>query len=280
MAGDAKRSMAQNADASKRRKGPPPKQRINIDAGDAGVFVTCDMGKEGKCKAEVLDIFSQIIEDSGIKPQGNVDGDGGEDSDDGDIEAQIQRELAGLQPTKDKTKKRPVEVTRLDMPCVLFARLDKSIDPVQLVHRMCTEAQANQDTKKSRWIKRMTPVTSVRKTLSVDLEAFIKEILKPHFHSGGGPKKFAIRPTLRGNKKFNRDEIIKTIADIVGPEHSVDLSNYDLAILFEVSQNVVGMSVVQGDYDRLKRYNLAEIYNPSPKGMETPKRTKTAAEDT
>lgn len=67
-------------------------------------------------------------------------------------------------------------------------RLDPSIDPVQLVHRLCTEAHANPESKKSRWIKRMHPVTSIRKTLSVDLEAFAKEILKPHFHSGGPPK--------------------------------------------------------------------------------------------
>lgn len=35
--------------------------------------------------------------------------------------------------------------------------------------------------------------------------------------------------------------------------------------LADSSQNVVGMSVVQGDYDKLKRFNLAEIYDPSPK---------------
>jgi hypothetical protein len=35
----------------------------------------------------------------------------------------------------------------------------------------------------------MTPVTEVRKTLSVDVEAFAREILRPHFHSGGPPKK-------------------------------------------------------------------------------------------
>lgn len=113
----------------------------------------------------------------------------------------------------------------------------------------------------------MTPVVSIRKTLSVELEPFIKEMLRPHFHSGGGPKKFAIRPTIRGNNKFKRDDLIKTIAEIVGPEHSVDLTNYDLTILVEVSQNLMGMSVVQSDYDKLKRYNLAEIYDPSPKGV-------------
>lgn len=73
-------------------------------------------------------------------------------------------------------------------------RLDPSIDPVQLVHRLCLEAEANPETKKSRYIKRMHPITSMRKTLSVDLEAFAKEILKPHFHSGGPPKTVSSSP--------------------------------------------------------------------------------------
>lgn len=75
-----------------------------------------------------------------------------------------------------------------------FVRLDPSIDPVQLVHRLCSEAHANPETKKSRYIQRMHPVTEMRKTLSVDLAAFAKEILKPHFHSGGPPKTVSVKP--------------------------------------------------------------------------------------
>lgn len=70
-----------------------------------------------------------------------------------------------------------------------FIRLDKSIEPVRLVHGICTDAQAHPEKKRGRYIQRMTPITSIRKTLSVDLEAFAKEILKPHFHSEGPPKK-------------------------------------------------------------------------------------------
>jgi tRNA acetyltransferase TAN1 len=33
-------------------------------------------------------------------------------------------------------------------------------------------------------------------------------------------------------------------------------------------QNLMGMSVVESDYDKLKRYNLAEIYDPSPRKAE------------
>ncbi|RJE16662.1 THUMP domain protein, partial [Aspergillus sclerotialis] len=54
---------------------------------------------------------------------------------------------------------------------------------------LCIDAQAHPETKRSRWIKRMTPATSIRKTLSVDLEALAREMLHPHFHSGGPSKK-------------------------------------------------------------------------------------------
>ncbi|OQE40826.1 hypothetical protein PENCOP_c005G03476 [Penicillium coprophilum] len=244
----------------KKRKGGKygnQKSRVAIESGDVGVFVTCDMGKEGKCLSEALDIFSHAIE--GTEKQEEEE----QDTDDEDIEAQIRRELEGLQPNKDKPRR--FQPMQMDMPCVTFMRLDPSIDPVELVHRLCSEAHAHPETKKSRWIKRMHPVTSIRKTMSVDLAAFAKEILKPHFHSGGPPKTYAIRPTVRGNSKLNRDIIIKTVADAVGPEHPVNLTNYDLMILVDVAQNVIGMSVVQGDYDKLKRFNLAEIYDPSPK---------------
>ncbi|KAJ5760982.1 hypothetical protein N7520_008138 [Penicillium odoratum] len=242
----------------------------DIEAGDVGIFVTCDIGRESKCVAEITDILSQIVEND-AKPENDKDSD----EDDADIEAQIRRELEGLQPSKKKT--RPVQAMQLDIPCVVFARFnDKSVDPVKIVHQLCLDAQANTDTKKSRYIKRLTPITMIKKTLSVDLEVFAREVLKPHFHSGGGPKKYAIRPTCRGNHKLNRDIIIKTVADVVGPEHPVNLKDYDLMILVDVVQNVIGMSVVGSNYDQLKRFNIAEIYDPSPKGEETPAQNKEA----
>ncbi|KAH1964465.1 hypothetical protein KXW87_008794 [Aspergillus fumigatus] len=221
-----------------------------IESGDWGVFVTCDMGRESKCIAEALDLFSQSVESASSNAGGE---DSGSDEDEGDIEAQIRKEIESLKP--GSAKPRQFQAIRMEMPC----------DPEKLVHDVCLDAHANPEKKRCRWVQRMTPVRSIRKTLSVDLEAFAKEILKPHFHSGGPPKKYAIRPTIRGNNKFNRDSVIKTIADVVGPEHPVDLKNYDLIILVHLIQNVVGISVAGSDYDKLKRYNLAELYTPTPK---------------
>ena len=52
----------------------------------------------------------------------------------------------------------------------------------------------------------------------------------------GFGSQYAIRPSVRGNNKFNRDTIIKTVADIVGKEHPVNLKNYDKMILVDVCQ--------------------------------------------
>lgn len=59
---------------------------------------------------------------------------------------------------------------------------------------------------------------------------------------------FAIRPSLRNNgKNITRDTIIKDVARLVGPGHSVDLKNYDLLILVEVYQ-VRTLLIILGTY--------------------------------
>jgi tRNA acetyltransferase TAN1 len=252
--------------ALKRRKGGDKWQKLQsrqqrraiIESGDSGIFLTCDMGREGKCVAEALDLFSQYNTDTcGVDEESPAAGELEDD-----IEDQIKREMEGLKP---KSTSSPFQAVQLDTPCLTFIRTDNSIDPVRLVHGLCAQAQSSPEQKRSRWIRRMTPITSIRKTLSADLEQFAMEILKPYFHSGGPPKKYAIRPTIRSNEKFKRDTVIATVADVVGREHKVDLKNYDLIILVDVFQNIIGMSVVGGDYDRLKRFNLAELYSPAPK---------------
>jgi len=46
---------------------------------------------------------------------------------------------------------------------------------------------------------------------------------------------FAIRPSLRNSGKIlTRDNIIKKVAELVGSEHKVDLTNPDVVVLVEV----------------------------------------------
>lgn len=85
--------------------------------------------------------------------------------------------------------------------------------------------------------------------------------------------------------------MIKRLADLVDNEHKVNLDNPDKVILVEIYQvrlqrpmllhwpasvrvdfnmssnqkQVCGMSVVPGDWDKLKRFNLTELYNHKTK---------------
>ncbi|KUL90415.1 hypothetical protein ZTR_00117 [Talaromyces verruculosus] len=197
----------------------------------------------------------------------NADNDDDDEEDD-DIEAQIRKEVEGLKPKSSKP--RLFQKITSNLPCIVLYRVDKSIDPVKLVHDICEEARANPDQRKSRWIKRMIPITQIRKVLSVDLSVFAKEVLQPVFHADDVPKKYAIRPAVRSNNTLNRDVIIQTVAAAVGPGHKVDLKNPDYTILVEIAQNVIGMSVVGSDYEELKRFNLMEIYSPTQKLQQNP----------
>lgn len=68
---------------------------------------------------------------------------------------------------------------------VAFIKVAEGLDPVELVHKICEDAQADPGTKRGRWIKRMTPMTLMRKTLGSGLDDVCEKVLKPHFHSGG-----------------------------------------------------------------------------------------------
>ena len=75
---------------------------------------------------------------------------------------------------------------------VTFIKVSNDLDPVQIVHAICRGAQSNSDRRATRWIKRMTPVTCVRKVLGGGLEEVAREVLGPHFHSEDASKKVTL----------------------------------------------------------------------------------------
>jgi len=105
-------------------------------------------------------------------------------------------------------------------------------------------------------------MTLMGKATEKGLEEVAQRVLAPHFGQHEDVHhKFAIRPTLRNHNALTRDGIIRQVAAAVGPGHQVDLKGYDKLILVEAYKNICGISVVPGDFEKLKRYNLAEIYD-------------------
>ncbi|EDN05122.1 predicted protein [Histoplasma mississippiense (nom. inval.)] len=170
-----------------------------IERGDAGMFVTSNRGKEAKCVSEIIDLLYQDLEGQSLRVETTNRGEAStsdadctqqEEKEDGDIEAQIRKEIGDMKPNKSTKKdSNTFQAVKLDIPCLSFIKIDKTLDPVQIAHRLCKEASEDPAKKRSRWIQRITPVTLTQKVLGGGLEQLSREVLKPHFHSGGPSKK-------------------------------------------------------------------------------------------
>ncbi|OBT63347.1 hypothetical protein VE03_07249 [Pseudogymnoascus sp. 23342-1-I1] len=253
-------------------KASTPRGGGKIEPGDAGIWATCMKSKEGKATEELKSLFEHSAEKFyNISP---VKEDEDEDE---DIEASIQKEISGMAATKDAPKM--FQPVFLDVQCVLFFKLQPAIDPVDFVHRICEEAASNPAGRKHRFLNRLTPMTRMGRATQSDLEALAREVLQKDFRlmdgDGKGEKEgesdaqdfcsYAIRPTIRNHSLLKRDVVINSIANLIDKSHKVSLTNPDKVILVELYQNVCGISVVGSDWETLKRYNLNEIYLPTPK---------------
>lgn len=266
--------------------------------GDRGFFVTSDKGCEKKALLELHDILQDYFEARGIDASGSQISQGSTEAqgltskpDDASsysqkgIEADIASELAelrnagqtGLGVTGPQNLK-PMQLITLDIPCVSFLRLPTrtTVDPVEIIHRLCLEASNPQIPQRSRFVKRLTPISTLAKTLRQGLDTVSEEVLPRHFgpDKEGNIKsvKFAIRPTVRENEQLDRDLIIRPVADRIQElgkaAHKVDLKKYEKGVIVEVYRGWIGMCVVdnagqqgqQPGYEELRRFNLSEIY--------------------
>lgn len=215
------------------KKGQSKYVAPSIEPGYSGIWATCEMGKEGKCTAELRDLFEQYAAElyGDSEDQADVDCNGDAEI---DIEADISKEVRGL---KSMTSKREAifQPVKVDIQCVLFFKTKAPVEPVSFVHKICRDAFEGRVTKKHRWVKRLSPMVMMGKASVEGLEKVANTVLGPVFHAEGTSSvRFAIRPTRRNHNVMKRDDIIKQIAASVGPRHSVDLKNYDYLILVDV----------------------------------------------
>lgn len=241
------------------------KQSGFIDPNTAGVYATCNRGRELGCRKELLNLLSEKCEqwypDWELKAE--VDD---EDDKDLSVEEQVQKELASMK--KEKTAKSTIFLPiDLSCECTVFVKIRKPVEPAEFIHRICQEAK-DLGVKKSRFIQKLTPVTfSVSASLE-EIKKLAAIVLKPHFHKEEGqePLKFAIQVTRRNFNQIPKEEIIQTVAGCVGKDHghTVDLKKYDKLILVDCFKSNIGMSVVS-DYLQLEKFNLQQIFEKNMK---------------
>ncbi len=203
--------------------------------------------------------------------------DASDEEEEGDIEAQIAREMGEMKPkTKEEGQKKMFQPVFLDVQCVLFFKVRKDIDTVDLCKRICEEAANDVATnggksRSHRFLNRLSPMSKMGKATEDGLKEVGRDVLGKNFQlegeEGGDEKEkwsFAIRPTIRNHSHLKRSVIIDTVANLISTSHhKVSLTSPDKTILVELYQNVCGLAVVDKNWETLKRYNLNEIYTPT-----------------
>ena len=71
------------------------------------------------------------------------------------------------------------------MLAVVFFKTRPPIEPVSFVHTICRDTANGAELTRCRFIKRLTPITSIEKATQKGLEVVASRVIAPHFHEPG-----------------------------------------------------------------------------------------------
>ncbi|ENN77094.1 THUMP domain-containing protein 1 homolog [Dendroctonus ponderosae] len=132
-------------------------------------------------------------------------------------------------------------------------------EPVTLAEHILQQIYESKS-QETRFLIRLVPIETTCKAYIKDIEQAFQPLCERHFSLES--KTFAVMFNHRNNNSVTRDEVIKTVADIVAKhgesrqlDHKVDLKNAELAIVLEVIRGFVFIGVVP-NYFKYKKYNL------------------------
>ncbi|SPO24435.1 related to TAN1 - putative tRNA acetyltransferase [Ustilago trichophora] len=195
-----------------------------------------------------------------------------------DIASQIAAELQDIKAserpsrgTKSKSSNTLVRFKNVetDTECFLFISVSPPFDPYLLVYTILAEVETTGEPR-SRFVQRLTPVTTTCSANAEDLTLLSRTILPTYFSTT--PSKgttFKIDPRIRSHSKLKRNDVIQIIASNIptaeaeqGGErtkiHTANLTSPELWIVVEVVKNSAAISVVK-DYERFKKLNLQSV---------------------
>lgn len=91
----------------------------------------------------------------------------------------------------------------------MFFKTRLPVEPVKFVHALCSEAMAAPSRVRSRFVRRLTPMTLVGKASEKGLEEVARQVLAPAFHQ---PNQVAKKVS---NIPYPADYIISAIMCII-----------------------------------------------------------------
>ncbi|KAH8242075.1 hypothetical protein KR026_000486 [Drosophila bipectinata] len=262
-----------------------------LQAGQRGFFATCNINEKA-CVRECYNLLNHYADllYGPEKPEGNAEkkpdeqGAGGEDKgqtkkpssdDDDDLEAAAAKCRESMAPRKVRFQ----NVDTGTNNCVFIRTLLE--DPVTLGKHIVQDIAATGKSM-SRFVLRLVPIEAVCRANMTDIIEAAGALFDKHFLKE--PTSYGIIFNHRYNQQIKRDQIITQLAELVNSKNvgnKVDLQKAQKSIIVEVLRGWCLLSVIDNYLD-CKKFNLAELANPSDKksnGEEESKSEKSVEED-
>ncbi|KKF96331.1 tRNA acetyltransferase TAN1 [Ceratocystis platani] len=231
-----------------------------VDAGDVGIWVTCQRKLEKKAMNEMISICDELCEKLyGIIPpteeekerhfsnKPTQDADKDSEDEDEDIEASIKKELE-VSGTSKATETAVVSLSRDILGSVFKLRANEGTQQ----ETPAPESQEPQEGTEATETIASSTESAESSNPTTDKTAAKEEI--PAYT-------YAIRTSKRNHNSLSTDTVVKSVAGQVSLPHKVNLTSPDKMVLIELFRNIAGISVVEGaDFERLRKFNLDSIY--------------------
>ncbi|KAH8368831.1 hypothetical protein KR200_003990, partial [Drosophila serrata] len=247
-------------------------KRQVLQPGQRGFFATCNINEKA-CVRECYNLLNHYADllygpEKPEEPEKKPDDDQKEaekpaggaaaDDDDDDLEAAAAKCRETLSQRKVRFQNMDTGTTN----CVFIRTLLD--DPVELGKYIINDIQTTGKSQ-SRFVLRLVPIESVCRANMPDIINAAGTLFDKHFLKE--PTSYGIIFNHRYNQQIKRDEVIHQLADLVNSKNignKVDLKEAKKSIIVEVLRGYCLLSVID-NYLESKKYNLAELANPSEK---------------
>ncbi|KAH8240036.1 hypothetical protein KR032_010498, partial [Drosophila birchii] len=252
-------------------------KRQVLQPGQRGFFATCNINEKA-CVREcynLLNHYADLLygpEKPENEPEKKPDdeqkeakeaekqtgGAAADDDEDDDLEAAAAKCRETLSQRKVRFQNMDTGTTN----CVFIRTLLD--DPVELGKSIINDIQATGKSQ-SRFVLRLVPIEAVCRANMPDIINAAGTLFDKHFLKE--PTSYGIIFNHRYNQQIKRDEVIHQLADLVNSKNignKVDLKEAKKSIIVEVLRGYCLLSVID-NYLESKKYNLAELANPSEK---------------
>lgn len=262
-----KRSVEQssNGPAKKKTKYNYAKVQTHLEPNTKGVYVSCDRGKESRAKLEIIDLLEDKYEELLEKKIFGPITDDIEDSKELDFEEQMKKELLELKKSKTDKKINPFVFIDLQMECLLFIKVHKTIDPVVLVMEIFKDAFEN-NIKKTRYCSKIIPISDSCSASEENLQKLIERVLEKQDLKSEQKENivFSVDITRRLFQVLERDHIMKiTTSKLreINPKISINYKSFDILLIVQCFKSNIGISVVnEQNWKDYKKLNLNQIF--------------------